>query len=62
MKGEKMIYNVFKDIPDVAWQIINLYDKPTALILYKPRNLTPNLITADNTLGILIVKNLSVSS
>ena len=57
-----MIYNVFKDIPEMAWQIINLYDKPTALILYKPRNLTPNLITADNTLGILIVKNLSVSS
>ena len=57
-----MIYNVFKDIPEMAWQIINLYDKPTSLILYKPRNLAPNLITADNTLGILIVKNLSVSS
>jgi L-threonylcarbamoyladenylate synthase len=24
MNGEKMMYNVFKDIPEVAWQIIDL--------------------------------------
>jgi L-threonylcarbamoyladenylate synthase len=56
MNGEKMMYNVFKDIPEVAWQIIDLSEKPTTLILDKPRNVATNLIASDNTLGIRIVK------
>ena len=56
MNGEKMMYNVFKDIPEVAWQIMDLSEKPTTLILDKPRNIAPNLIAADNSLGIRIVK------
>jgi L-threonylcarbamoyladenylate synthase len=34
----KMMYNVFKDIPEVAWQIIDLSENPTTLILDNPRN------------------------
>lgn len=56
MNGEKMMYNVFKDIPEVAWQIIELSENPTTIILDKPRNVAANLIAADNTLGIRIVK------
>jgi L-threonylcarbamoyladenylate synthase len=65
MNGEKMIYNVFKDIPEVAWQIMDFSDltdseqanqRPTTLILDKPRNVAPNLIAADNSLGIRLVK------
>jgi L-threonylcarbamoyladenylate synthase len=56
MNGEKMMYNVFKDIPEVAWQIMDLSDKPTTLILDKPRNVALNLIGSDNTLGIRVVK------
>ena len=56
VNGEKMMYNIFKDIPEVAWQIIDLSEKPTTLILDKPRNVAPNLIAADNTLGIRMVK------
>lgn len=56
MNGEKMLYNVFKEIPEVAWQIIDLSENPTTLVLDKPRNVAPNLIAPDNTLGIRIVK------
>ena len=56
MNGEKMMYNVFAAIPEVAWQIIDLSEKPTTLILDKPRNVATNLIASDNTLGIRIVK------
>jgi len=38
MNGEKMIYNVFKEVPEVAWQIIDLSEKPTTIILDEPRN------------------------
>lgn len=56
MNGEKMIYNVFKDIPETAWQIMDLSEKPTTLILDKPRNVAKNLIAADDSLGIRLVK------
>ena len=56
MNGEKMIYNVFKDIPEVAWQIIDLSEDPITLVLDKPRNVAANLIAPDQTLGIRVVK------
>jgi L-threonylcarbamoyladenylate synthase len=56
MNGEKMMYNVFKDIPEVAWQILDLSENPTTLILDNPKNVAPNIIAEDNTLGIRIVK------
>ena len=56
MNGEKMIYNVFSAIPEVAWQIIDLSEKPTTIILDQPRNVAANLIASDKTLGIRLVK------
>jgi L-threonylcarbamoyladenylate synthase len=56
MNGEKMMYNVFKDIPAVAWEILDLSEKPTTLILDNPRNVAANIIAEDKTLGIRIVK------
>ena len=56
MNGEKMMYNVFKDIPEVAWQILDLSEKPTTLILDNPRNVAPNIIAPDKTLAIRLVK------
>ena len=57
MNGEKMMYNVFKNIPEVAWQILDLSERPTTLILDEPRNVAKNIIAVDNSLGIRIVKD-----
>lgn len=56
LNGEKMMYNVFREIPEVAWQILDLSENPTTLILDNPRNVAPNVIGKDNTLGIRLVK------
>ncbi|MDQ6469430.1 L-threonylcarbamoyladenylate synthase [Flavobacterium sp. LHD-80] len=56
MNGEKMMYNVFKNIPEVAWQILDLSEKPTTLILDDARNVAHNVISADKSLGIRLVK------
>lgn len=56
MNAEKMMYSVFKDIPEVAWQILDLSEKPTTLILDNPRNIAQNLIAPDKTLGVRIIK------
>ncbi len=55
MNGEKMMYQVFKNIPEVAWQIIDLSEKPTTLILDKPQHIAKNIIAEDETLGVRIV-------
>lgn len=56
MNGEKMMYHVFSAIPDVAWEILDLSEKPTTLILDNPRNVAPNIIAEDKTLGVRLVK------
>lgn len=56
MNGEKMMYTVFKEIPEVAWQILDLSENPTTLILDNPRNVAANMIADDKTLGVRIVK------
>ncbi len=56
MNGEKMMYHVFKEIPEVAWQILDLSEKPTTLILDNPKNIASNLIAEDNSLAVRIVK------
>ncbi|RYG41933.1 MAG: Sua5/YciO/YrdC/YwlC family protein, partial [Chitinophagaceae bacterium] len=54
--GDRMLYQVFNEIPEVAWQILDLSDKPTTLILDNPRNVAKNIIAPDNSLGMRIVK------
>lgn len=56
MNGDRMMYNVFKEIPETAWQILDLSEKPTTLILDDPRNVAPNIIAEDKTLGVRLVK------
>lgn len=56
VNGERMLYNIFKDIPETAWQLWELSEKPTTLILDQPRNVAPNIIADDNTLGVRWVK------
>lgn len=56
MNGYKMMYNVFSAIPDLAWDLWDLSEKPTTLILDNPRNIAENLIAADKTLGVRIIK------
>lgn len=56
MNGDRMMYNVFKEVPETAWQILDLSEKPTTLILDNPRNVAPNIIAEDKTLGVRLVK------
>lgn len=57
MNSDKMVFNVFKDVPEVAWEILEVSESPTTLILDKPKNVAKNLIANDDTLAIRIVKD-----
>ena len=56
VSGDKMLYQVFNEIPEIAFQIWEFSDKPTTLILDKPRNIAQEIIAEDNSVGIRIVK------
>ncbi|OXA79489.1 threonylcarbamoyl-AMP synthase [Flavobacterium columnare NBRC 100251 = ATCC 23463] len=55
VNGDRMIYNIFNNLPEVAWQIMDLSEKPTTLVLDNPRNVAPNIIADDKTLGMRVV-------
>ena len=55
-ESKSMICLMNGEIPEVAWQILDLSEKPTTLILDNPRNIAPNLIAEDKSLGIRLIK------
>ena len=43
-----------QDVPEVAWDLIELADKPLTIIYSGARNLAPNLLAEDGSVGIRI--------
>ena len=43
-----------RDVPEVAWDLIDLADKPLTIIYDQARNLAPNLIAEDGSIGIRV--------
>lgn len=45
-----------RDVPPVAWELVDAITEPTTLILDNAVNLAPNLIAEDGSIGIRITK------
>lgn len=45
------------DVPEMAWEIIDLSEKPVTIVYQNPRNLPKELLAEDGSIGIRIVKN-----
>ncbi|MDR1004012.1 MAG: threonylcarbamoyl-AMP synthase [Prevotellaceae bacterium] len=43
-----------RDVPAVAWDLIEVADKPLTIIYSGARNLAPNLLAADGSIGIRV--------
>ena len=54
--SENRLQRYVRNVPDVAWQLIEAVEKPTTLILDGAVNLAPNLIAEDGSIGIRITK------
>ena len=46
----------FDRVPEIAWDLWDVADKPLTLILPRARNIAPELIAADGTMGMRITK------
>lgn len=47
----------YVEIPDVAWELIDVTDKPLTIIYPGAKNLAANLLAGDGSVGIRIVKD-----
>ncbi len=45
-----------QDVPEVAWDLIDLADKPLTIIYDGARNLAPNLLAEDGSVGIRVTQ------
>jgi L-threonylcarbamoyladenylate synthase len=52
------LQNYVTDLPEIAWDLIELTDKPLTIIYEGARNLAPSLIAADGSIGIRITDEL----
>jgi L-threonylcarbamoyladenylate synthase len=56
LDSENKLNHYIKEIPDIAWDLIELADKPLTIIYPGGKNLAKNLIAADGSIGIRISK------
>ena len=54
--SDNRLQRYVRNVPDVAWQLIDCCDHPTTLILDGAVNLAPNLIADDGSIGIRITQ------
>lgn len=52
--NEVKLETYVSEVPDIAWELINVADKPLTIIYPKARNLAPNLLADDGSVGIRI--------
>jgi len=52
-----MLQGYIQELPDVAWDLIEYTEKPLTLIFDDAKNLAPNVVAQDSSIGIRVVKD-----
>lgn len=56
VESEKRLQDLV-DVPEMAWQIIDLSEKPVTIVYENPENLPKELLAEDGSIGIRLVKD-----
>ena len=54
--NEALLESYVQEVPEIAWSLIEVADRPLTLIYPGARNLAPNLIAEDGSVGIRITR------
>ncbi|MDD4032025.1 MAG: L-threonylcarbamoyladenylate synthase [Bacteroidales bacterium] len=57
LEHEGQLTRYLKEVPEIAYQLIEVSDKPLTIIYPEARNLAPNLLAEDGSIGIRIVRD-----
>lgn len=55
--NDGMLQKYIKEVPELAWDIIDLATKPTTIIYPEGKNLAQNALAKDGSIGIRLIKN-----
>jgi L-threonylcarbamoyladenylate synthase len=58
MENPNMLSSYVREVPEVAWQLIEVTDKPLTIIYPGAKNVAANLVAADGSLGIRVTTEL----
>ncbi|MFC0425293.1 L-threonylcarbamoyladenylate synthase [Chryseobacterium scophthalmum] len=56
VESEKRLQDLV-DVPEMAWEIIDLSEKPVTIVYENPKGLPKELLAEDGSIGIRLVKN-----
>jgi L-threonylcarbamoyladenylate synthase len=62
LENPAMIPSYVEEVPEVAWELIDVAVKPTTIVFDGARNLATNLVGTDGSIGIRITNELFSSS
>lgn len=57
VENEKRLQDLV-DVPEIAWEIIDVSEKPVTIVYENPRGLPKELLAEDGSIGIRLVKDL----
>lgn len=55
--NDAMLNYHVKDVPELAWDIIDISEKPTTIVYSSAKNLAKNVIANDGSIAIRLIKN-----
>lgn len=56
VESEKRLQDLV-DVPEMAWEIIDLSEKPVTIVYDNPRGLPKEILAVDGSIGVRLVKN-----
>lgn len=56
LENENLLPSYIKEVPEIAWDLIDVGEKPLTIIYPGAKNLAPNLIAEDGSIGIRITR------
>lgn len=57
LDSEARVERYVEDMPDIAWDLMEVTDKPLTLIYHKARNLPDKLVASDGSIGIRVTSD-----
>lgn len=55
--NEVQLERCIKDVPEMAWDLIELSEKPTTLVLNNPIGFSEKIVAKDNSIGIRVTRD-----
>ena len=56
VESEKRLQDIV-DVPEVAWQIMDVSEKPVTIVYENPKNLPKEILAEDGSIGIRLIKD-----